>query len=892
MISPWLIVAIVFTAAMTIEPIRDFLFGSLDEFEDDPQEGRGATVTKRGSLEHIPVIYGQRRTGGILNFKGVEGTIKNENLWQEFILSEGECDSLVDVYIDGESYTDPKFFGVIGVWFYAGSDSQTADANLVAKFPDYDSNDRGRGLCKIVVQIVFDEEKMTREPKLEFEIKGKKVLDPRISSTVWSANPALILYDYLVSPRYGAGYKLSASALQTSDFNSAATYCETQINEHSGTSNTINIYEIHALIDTGIPVRENILKILNAFNAHLINEGNVYRLTVEKDDASVLSLDSDKIIENSVTYAFNDIKDRFNEIVVSYPNKEKEYLDDQIIFSDATLLSQDNNIKSQKRIKMYLDTSYYRTLHFAKIVVKKSRQGIAVGLTATEEAAILLPGDIVELSLLEPGFLNKKFRVLKTKEMAGGNVGLNLLEHEPSVYDRTIPVAAPTPPDTYLPSPYVVEQMAIPSAFSGDSYVILASSGDLIPRVLVTWTPLNNIYITHYQIQWKLNADSNWSDATPALGQSANRQFIVGPNDSDTIDIRVRAVNARGVTGEWSQTLSHIVIGTTGVPPDVSTFIVTSQSDGTRVAQFGIDSPPVDLAGYKIRYSNDNTETWDDMDPLNDGLLTTSPYEFNLLSEGDWLFAIKAFDRGGRESNNALYVSTSLPAPRIGSILYTEAFGSGWNGTKTNCYVDESNNNLVADTTTTWDDLTSTWDDYDETWYFDTVTTFTYETLPIDLGTPLLFTADVRAVANAGTTVTIEEAHSDDGSTYSSWVSADTAGDIEARFIKFKFTVTNASAPGRLLSARVFLGGDTIVDTFTLLDTGTLSPVSGEGVRIPIRSAFKKITDVNVSLHSVGAGYTWEVIDLDAVNGPHIKIWDSTGTIDNSVTISAQVLGV
>lgn len=892
MVLGWVIAAVLFTAAMTIEPIRDFLFGDLDEFEDDPQEGRSVTVSKRGSLEHIPIIYGQRRTGGILNFKGVEGTVKNENLWQEFILSEGECDSLVDVYLDGVSYTDPKYSGLVGIWFYNGTDAQTADSNLVAKFADYNSNDRGRGLCKCVVQLVFNDENMTREPKIEFEIKGKKIFDTRTSTTAFSDNPALVLYDYLTNSRYGAGYKISASQLSTANFNAMANFCETQTIEHTGTSNTIDYYEFNGVVDTGESVRDNIIKILNSFHAHLVPDGSNYQLIIEKDDASVLSLTHDNIIEQSINYAFNDIQDRFNEVVVSFPNKEKKYLDDQVIISNATLLAQDNNIKSQKRVKQYFDTNYYRMVHFVNILLKKSRQGIAVGLTVNEEGAILLPGDIVTVSLVEAGWTNKKFRVLRTKDLQGGNVGLNLLEHEPSVYDRTLPVEAPTPPDTYLPDPYTVDQVAGLTAASGETHVILASSGDFIARIYLTWTPIDNIYITHYEIQAKLNASSDWINQTPAIGKDADRQYVVGFDESDTVDIRVRAVNARGVAGAWSPTLNHIVAGTTSAPPDVTTFTVLTQTDGTRQAQWTLLSPPIDLDGFKLRYSSNLSATWETMTDLNEGLVPFSPYEFNLLNEGDWLFAIKAVDRGGRESANAKFSSVTLPAARLGTILLTESpRGQGWPGTKTGCYVESSDNSLIANSTDTWADLTSAWSTYtSDRWHFSTGTSLSYEHSVIDLGVKLVFSVNVSTTVPFSGTVLVEEAHSDDNITYTSF--AIVAGPVNARYIKIKVTVTNASDTPKLENMSIVLGGDSIVDTFTLLDTSTLTVESGGGIKLPIRSEFKAFTDVNLALHSVGSGASWEVVSFsDIANGPHIRMYNSSGT-QIYPTISAQVIGV
>lgn len=887
----------VFSAVMTIEPIRDFLFGDLDDLgEDNP--GRGITVTKRGSLENIPVIYGFRRVGGIVNFKGVEGS-NNEYLWYEFILSEGKCQHIWNVYLDGVDSNDSKFDGLVTVTKYLGEDGVAADVNLVSKFSDYNNNDRCRGLCRVVVSLKYDQERMPREPKFEFLVAGISLYDVRTETFQTglypNVNPAIALYDYLTNSRYGAGYKISASQLVTQDFIDAANYCETQIELYSGAGSNTDYYQINGVIDTGKSVRKNIIEILNSFNAHLIPDGNQYRLIVEKDEASVLSLDSDNIIDSSVTYAINDVKERYNEIVVDYPNEENNYLDDQFIEQDATLLAADNSIESQKRIKNYLDVNQYRMGHFGRIVLKKSRQGIAVGLTVNESGFEVLPGAIVDVTLTEPGWSAKKFRVLKVKELEGGNIAMNLLEHEATVYDRTVPVAAPTPPDTYLPDPFSVAQVSGLSAASGITHVIVNSAGDLVARILLSWTTLADVFITNYEIRSRINGETDWIYQTPAIGGSTNSQYIIGFKDSDLVDLEVRAVNSRGVVGAWSSTLQHSVEGALADPPDVDYFDISLNGDGTRVATFRLNTPPVDLAGYKIRYSSDQSATWPNMEELHEGLLTQSPFEFNLLSEGTYRFAIKAFDRGGRESVNANFLITELAARRIGSILRTDnPRGQGWPGTLIDCRIEPSDNSLVADTTTTWADLTDTWDDY-TSWFFDTGTTFSYVFVPsgesaIDLGAQLRVALDVAGNFSEKSEVVIEESHSDDDITYTSY--APITGFILTRYIRIKVTVTNTINVPKINNLNIYIGGDSIVDFFTELDTSTLTTVGGQGVRLPIRSSFSAITDVNISLKNVGSGYTWEFIDLNPTLGPHIKIWDGGGVIDNSVVISAQVIGV
>lgn len=884
-----LIIAFAFVRSGILDPVFDFLFGVPDEEEGREDPGRSVTTTKRGTLEHIPVVYGTRRVGGKLNFKGVAGD-DNEYLYYEFILSEGECESLVDIFLDEESYTLDKYNGLVQFTFYPGTDSHAADPDLLANFADYVEDDRCLGLCKVVIRLQFDEKNLSREPKFEFLINGKKILDVRDDSVAFSNNPALCVYDYLINSRYGLGYKISESNLVKQDFINAANLCETQIELYSGAGVNTDYYQMHAVIDTGESVRKNVIEMINSFHAHLVPDGNNYRFFVESDDSAVLTLNHDNIIDSSVSIATSDVKDRFNEITIDFANESKEYLSDQIIIQNNTLLTEDNDISSSKRIKNYHDTNQYRQTHFANIVLKKSRQGIAVGLTCSEEGFKVLPGAIIELTYGQTGFVDKKFRVLRTKELNSGNVALNLIEHESTVYDRTVPVEAPTAPDTYLPNPFFVAQVTGLSAASGEEHLVANSSGDVSARILLSWSVINDIFVSHYEIRHRVHLESEWIYDTPTIGKDSNSQYISDVEDGVDYELQVRAVNGRGVAGEWSASFLHEVVGQGSPPPDVSTFIIFVQTDGTREATWLLENPPLDIAGYKIRFTTVTSETWADMKPLHEGLLTHSPFEFNLLTEGEYKFAIKAFDRGGRESNNALYVITDLPRQRIGTLIRSDnPRGQGWPGTLTDCFIDAGDNSLVASSTTEWDDLTDGWDDYDGDWYFDTATSFIYQYEDIDLGVELTYSLSVQVDTELSPTITIEEQHSSDGTTWSSWAAI--VGLIEARYQRVRVTVENLSNPPKITNMNIDFGADAVIDNFRLLNTSGITAEGSGGIRLPITSEFKQITDVNIAMQSVGSGATWEIIDLDETNGPHVKMYNGAGTLIYP-TITASVHGV
>ena len=71
----------------------------------------GVLDNKESNVEPLPVIYGERRVGGVRVFvksknAGKPGTPWNEQLFVCFVLSEGEVESITDILIDDLPITD------------------------------------------------------------------------------------------------------------------------------------------------------------------------------------------------------------------------------------------------------------------------------------------------------------------------------------------------------------------------------------------------------------------------------------------------------------------------------------------------------------------------------------------------------------------------------------------------------------------------------------------------------------------------------------------------------------------------------------------------------------------------------------------------------------------
>jgi hypothetical protein len=189
----------------------------------------GTKLTGRSAQAPRQIIYGKTRVGGTIAKMTTSGT-ENTTLHLAVVIAGHEIQSLEKVYINdieltttsattsGETVftvTNSEFtntenennFGsgrLIRFTFHNGSQTAVdglAQASLTSA--QYPNTAKFQGMAYVYMELVYDPEKNGQMPALWFEVKGKKVFDPRDSSTAWSDNPALIIRDFITDSVYG-----------------------------------------------------------------------------------------------------------------------------------------------------------------------------------------------------------------------------------------------------------------------------------------------------------------------------------------------------------------------------------------------------------------------------------------------------------------------------------------------------------------------------------------------------------------------------------------------------------------------------------------------------------------------------------------------------------------
>lgn len=425
-----------------------------------------------------------------------------------------------------------------------------------------------------------------------------------------------------------------------------------------------------------------------------------------------------------------------------------------------------------------------------------------------------------------------------------------------------------------------------------DLNTLCYADGELIAYQTATLTAANKYNLTSLR---------RGAHGTPITSHNTGTKFarldagvFKFPTSADdvgkTLYIKLRSINTNGAGAQdLSEVTAHAYTivgpaeGAVVLPPDVGTFLVSRQADGTRQFTWTFVDPG-DLLGFEVRYKLGTETDWDAMTPMHNGLLLASPFESNQLAAGTYTFAIKAYDTFGNASANAKFIGATLGDPRLsGALDVFEEWADGWPGTKTNCHLETSTGYLQPN-----DVAASPWAvTWAEQWITSPSGTITYER-KLDVGVVTTFTPLVTAVADGSATIT--EAHSDDDVTYSAYATAGTP--VTARYIKVKIVVTGSwpllKNVTTILSAAPVQQDTEDLDTSTL--TGSYRIGTGD-VRIPLTKTFASIRKVDVTLQNVGAGWSWELIDKDTTVGPRIKIYNASNVAADA-TIDATVRGL
>ena len=565
-------------------------------FEDTAS---GMMVNKSANDAAIPVVYGQRKIGGVRVLMEVTGS-DNEYLHMVLALSEGEIDSIENIYLNDVLSTDSRFSGFLDTYSHTGTDTQAADSNLVSAVGGWSSNHQLKGTAYIYLRLKYDQDAFASGlPTVTADVKGAKIYDPRTATTGWSNNPALCIRDYLTNTRYGRG--IDTSLIDDTSFNAAANYCEEDVTIGGVTKDR---YTCNGVVDTSSGSMEVLRKLLTACRGFLVFSGGKYKLIIDKVETAAFTFDEDNIV-GGWSIKLGDKNNQFNRIRANFFNPDRQWQPDIAVVDSTALRTADNGLLLEKTIDLPFTSDIDRAKMITTINLNQSRQQIMVEFSATIEGLRAEVGDVVYIKHTTPGWetLNsnqgKLFRVMRITLQNSDEVRVLALEYDADAYDFGTIAVSDSAPNTNLPDPLtVVAPTGV--AITESLYTTTYGSG-LKVKGNVSWTASADIYVIEYVVEYKKSADSTWIHASTTRKTDADI-FDLAPTD---YDIRVKAINTLGVSSSYTTITNQTIQGLTANPADVTGLSVVAISGNAHIT-WDLHADLDVRHGGKIRFRHSN----------------------------------------------------------------------------------------------------------------------------------------------------------------------------------------------------------------------------------------------------------------------------------------------
>jgi hypothetical protein len=650
--------------------------------------GQYSSVNALTSAGSTTILYGETRMGGVVFYQ--ETTNDNLYLHRLIALVGHEVNAITTVYLNDEALTldgggnvtsPSKYSGRVRIIKHLGADDQTADANLVSESALWTSNHRARGIAYIYARFEYDADSFPNGvPTVTAIVQGKKIYDPRTSTTAYSNNPSLCLRDYLLASNVS-----TASEIDEALFSTAANICDENVSLAAG--GTQKRYTTSGAFNSDIKPSDAISILLSSMGGMIWYSQGTWGCKAASYTAPVLSLNEDDLRSNIQVKTRNSRRDGFNKISGIFRGPECNYFDTNYpTLAPSTFLSVDNNQPSEFQLNLPLTDTSSMAQRISKIALYRNREQLKITGSFGMRAYQLTVGDLVTLSNTRLGFSNKVFEVTDWK--FGISTDLNMFiemtmqEISSTVFDWNADESIFESNNTTLLSPFAVPAVSI--ALSQEYKII----NEHITNVLVVDVSSPNAErVDAVEVQFKKSTDAEYS----SLGFGDLGRFelldietpLAGDLTTITYQVKARALNAIGVKGVFA-TASKIVEADT-VGPDAPSLLTKQLSAGTVFFNWQA-STALDLSHYKLWHSSNTSATWNDGSVLEIIEKIARPATSITYPALSGTFFLEPYDKSGNAGNTASIVVLPAELPQLGATL-TDTENPTFAGTNTNTIV-------------------------------------------------------------------------------------------------------------------------------------------------------------------------------------------------------------
>lgn len=543
---------------------------------------------------------GRAATAGTLIYFNTYGANGNDTLQLVFQLADHECDALEKVFVNGVEKAWNSGTGAVTdyagmtVQFYAGTYTQTADANLIAQSAGrWTSTERGRGICYVIVTMAYNQTLYPSGlPKFLFVIRGAKLYDIRKDSTAggtgthrwgtastyeWTDNPVVIAYNYArgiwLNGQRMMGMNTPGSALEATRWIANANICDEAVTLAAG--GTEPRYKANGVISSSSTHREVFGDLTRSCAGLFIETSGQLELRPGAARTAVVAITDDDLIDDAEIEinAKRPRSELINAVFGSFHDPAQQYemvaIPPRLSPADEAT---DGNIRLEEHYALDLVTSQTQGQRILEIMRRRARQQRTVRLQLPAAFSGIEAGDWVSYTSTRYGW-STSFEVSSANVGADKTITISLNETSSSVYVWTTGDELSATTGGTLPAGAATFTTIAGLAVATIS--IAGGTSEVRPGLQVTWTSITDPTVLAVEIEYRRQGDTVALTTRSEQPGSGSYTFINGVQGSTIYEVRARPVVLPLRTVAWT--------GWATTAASTASQVVTASSSSTTV---------------------------------------------------------------------------------------------------------------------------------------------------------------------------------------------------------------------------------------------------------------------------------------------------------------------
>lgn len=614
----------------------------------------GILVNTRDAAAPQDFVYGEVRKGGTVIFYETTGD-KNKYLHQIIVLAGHELDNIGDIYINdtvatlsgnyvttvGTGDAQIDYESKIYIKKFTGTSSQNVKSTLdgIADFdgPTLPANFRGDGIACLYVRYEYDQDKFPNGvPLITAKVRGKKVYDPRTSTTAYSNNAALCIRDFIRS-----SYGLDDTSTDDTSFSAAANECDESVSLDGG--GTEKRYTINGIIRSDRAIGDVLQDLTTACAGTLFWGTGSWKLKVGAYSSPVKTLTLDDLrgpitLDTRIT-----MRDNFNTVSGTFIDKDQDWITaDYPTLASSTFKTEDGGEEVKLDLPLPYTTSAATAQRLAKLTLFRSREQMTLSADFGLEAMEVEVGDIIAFTNARYGFDEKEFEVIGWRLAANQDAGdiritLTLRETSQAAFSWNAEETAIISNNTTLP--VYTAGIDILNLTLSDGGSEIQGDGTSVNSFIVSWDVPDNAFVSAYEVEWGQTTSANKTRVT-----TTDNAIVITPVlDNVEYTIRVRTISVNGIRGPFASVIGNVGGDTTA--PSLPTNVTAT--GGYQYITIEWDNP----SQADFKYVEVHEATTDDVNQASFvGYGVGSFTRFNLANDVRRYYFLRSVDYSGNTS--------------------------------------------------------------------------------------------------------------------------------------------------------------------------------------------------------------------------------------------------